>query len=137
MTVAQDDTLREIMRALGRLEAGQERQREDFESEKVASRESRLMTNSKLDKIEEDVSIVGKVSAQARQEAADAHQRAAELAKILDDDVKPVTDEIKRIKMRGIGALWAVGVLATAFGFSLANLGEGAINAMRAWLRIS
>lgn len=132
-----EEALREIMRALGRLEQGQDRQRGDFESEKLATRESRLRSYTQLEKIEEDVGIVGKVAAQARDEASTARSEAAAVKKLVDDDVKPVTDEIKQMKLRGIGALWAIGILATAFGFSVATFGEGIIAAIRAWLKIA
>lgn len=123
------DDLHEIMRILGRLEEGQERQRADFETEQQHTRESRERTYEKLEKIDVDVSIVGKVAAQAR-DKADA------VEKIVVDDVKPVTDEIKQMKLRGLGALWAIGLLATAFGFSVASFGEGVLAWARAALKI-
>lgn len=51
------DELHEIMRALNRLEEGQEQQRADFDEEKDASRESRGYMHAKLEKIEGDVGI--------------------------------------------------------------------------------
>lgn len=124
-----EDSFREIMLALGRLEEGMERQREDFESEKIETRQSRLSTSNKLDKIEEDVAIVGKTAAQAR-------DKADSVERVVIDDVRPVTDEIKRAKLKGIGALWAVGIIATLFGVSIASIGEHAINLIRSFLRI-
>src|SRR5690348_7526181 len=103
------------MRALGRLEEGQERMRSDFNEEKEHSAESRLRMHTKLEKIEEDVSIVGQVAAQARDKANDVE-------KVVTEDVKPVTDEIRKAKLKGIGALWAIGIMATVFGFSLATV---------------
>ena len=114
----------EIMRALGRLEEGVARLRADFTDEKEHSAESRGRMHQKLEKIEEDVGIVGKVAAQAR-DKADATES------VLTGDVKPVTDEIKRMKLMGIGALAVVGLAAGWLGASAAQI----IEALRAWLR--
>jgi len=123
------DELHEIMRALGRLEQGMERQRADFDSEKEASRDSRGRMHSKLEKIEEDVSIVGKVAAQARDKA-----EAVEL--VVTTDVKPATDDFKRMRTIGFVGLTLLGFAFTALGITLATVGEGVVNTIRTWLRI-
>lgn len=128
------DDLHEIMRILGRLEEGQERQRADFETEQEHTREARQRTYEKLEKIDVDVSIVGKVAAQARQEAADARDKAAAVEKVVVEDVKPTTDEIKRMRQRGIGALWAVGVVATLFGATISDVLQSLIKIVMGWL---
>lgn len=123
------DELHEIMRALGRLEQGMERQRADFDSEKEASRDSRGRMHTKLEKIEEDVSIVGKVAAQARDKA-----EAVEL--VVTTDVKPATDDFKRMRTIGFVGLTLLGFAFTALGITLATVGEGVVNTIRTWLRI-
>lgn len=117
--------LNEIMRALGRLEEGQERMTADIE----ASNDSRGRLHEKLDKLEETVGIVGQVAAQARNEAA-------EIKKTLHEDVKPATDDYKRVRAVGQGMLWAVGIAATGLGVTLATVGESVVNTIRGWLRI-
>jgi hypothetical protein len=121
--------LNEIMRALGRLEEGQERMRLDFIEEKDHSAESRDWVRSKLEKVEGDVSIVGQVAAQAR-------GKVDTVEKMVVDDVKPVTDDIKKAKMKGIGALWAIGVMATVFGFSAATVAGDVVVWARRLLRL-
>jgi hypothetical protein len=123
------DFEREVMLMLGRLDEGQERQRKDFDEEKRASSESRGRVHAKLEKIEEDVSIVGQVAAQARDKANTVEQ-------VVIDDVKPVTDEIKKARLKGIGALWAIGIMATVFGFSAATVAGDVITWARRLLRI-
>jgi len=117
--------LSEIMRSLGRLEEGQARMSADIE----ASNESRSRIHARLEKIEGDVLIVGHGIAQVR-------DKVDGLETVVVKDVKPVTDEIKKARLRGIGALWAVGIMATTFGFSAATAAENIITAIRAFLRI-
>ncbi len=123
------DELHEIMRALGRLEEGQERQRADFDEEKSASRDSRDAVLVKLEKIEVDVGITGAVAAQAR-------DATAKISQLVLDDVKPATDDYKRMRSIGKGTIWAVGIAAAGLGVTLATAAESVINAIRAWLRI-
>jgi hypothetical protein len=124
------DELHEIMRALGRLEQGMERQRADFDAEKEASRDSRGRVHTKLEKIEGDVAIVGQVAAQAR-------DKADELEKTMVEDVKPATDDFKRMRTIGFVGLSLLGFAFTALGITLATVGEGVVNSIRAWLRIN
>jgi len=118
-----EDSLSEIMRAVGRLEATIDGLKEDI----VDGKESRGRIHSKLEKIEEDVAIVGKTAAQAR-DKADA------IGEVVIKDVKPVTDEIKRMKLMGLGALALLGFAFTLLGISLATVGSGVLSAIRGWL---
>lgn len=100
----------------------------DFIEEKDHSAESRERVHLKLEKIEEHVLIVGQVAAQAR-DKVDAVER------MVVDDVKPVTDEIKKAKP-GIGVLWAIGIMATVFGFSAATVAGDVVVWARRLLRL-
>jgi hypothetical protein len=123
------DELNDIMRALGRVEAGQERMRADFDEEKEHTRESRERTYRKLEKIEQDVTIVGKVAAQAR-------DKVDEVEKLVLTDVKPATDDFKRMRTVGFVGISLLGFAFTALGITLATVGEGVVTTIRAWLRI-
>jgi preprotein translocase subunit Sss1 len=118
------------MRVLGRLEEGQERLRADFTDEKEHSAESRGRMHTKLEKIEEDVGIVGQVAAQAR-------DKAEKVDKVVTEDVKPATDEYKRLRRAGLGLIGIVGFLGTALGITVANFGDAAVQAIRHWLKIT
>lgn len=119
----------EIMRALGRLEEGVERLRSDLIDEKEHSADSRGRMHAKLEKIEEDVHIVGQVAAMAR-------DKAEAVEKVVTDDVKPATDDFKRMRTIGIVGLTLLGFAFTALGVTLATVGEGVIQGIRNWLRI-
>jgi hypothetical protein len=119
----------EIMRALGRLEEGMERLRADFTDEKAHSAESRGRVHTKLEKIDEDLTIVGQVAAQARDKV-----NAVEL--VVSEDVKPATDDFKRMRTIGFIGVSLLGFAFTALGVTLATVGEGVVNSIRAWLRI-
>lgn len=119
----------EIMRALGRLEEGQTRLWQEVAEEKEHSNESRGRMHAKLERIEENVRIVGDVAAQAR-------DAVAEVTKTVVEDVKPQTDDYKRVRAIGKGTIWAVGIVAAGLGVSVATVGEQIVNAIRGWLRI-
>lgn len=123
------DSTDEIMRALGRLEEAVSGLRRDFTDEKEHGAESRGRVYTKLEKIEEDVSIVGQVAAQARDKA-----NALEIT--VNTDVKPATDDFKRMRTIGIVGISLLGFAFTALGVTLATVGEGVVNTVRAWLRI-
>lgn len=120
----------EIMRALGRLEEGVDRLRADFTDEKEHSAESRGRMHAKLEKIEKDVRIVGQVAAMAR-------DKGNAVEKLVVDDVKPATDDFKRMRTIGIVGISLLGFAFTALGVTLATVGEGFVAAIRSWLRIS
>lgn len=124
------DDMHEIMRILGRLEEGQDRMRADFEGEKIASRDSRSRVHIKLEKIEEDVGIVGQVAAQAR-DKADA------VEKQVTEDVRPAVDDFKRLRTIGFVGVTVLGLAFTTFGITLATVGDGIIQSIRHWLRIT
>src|SRR5690606_25164533 len=109
------DELHQIMHALGRLEEGQERQRADFEDEKEASRESRGRMHAKLERIEETVTMAGQVAAQAR-------DKAGEVGRSVTEDVKPATDDFKRMRTVGVVGLSVLGFAFTALGITLATV---------------
>lgn len=117
------------MRALGRLEEGQERQRADFDAEKHATHDHRVTMYNKLDKVEETIGIVGQVAAQAREEAK-------AIKKVVEEDVKPATDDFKRMRSFGKWTITAVAFGATALGITLATVSEGVVNTVRSWLHI-
>lgn len=124
------DELNDIMRALGRLEEGQDRMRTDFDDEKEASRESRQRMHTKLEKIEQHVTIVGQLAAQAR-------DKADKVSGVVADDIKPATDDFRRMRTIGFVGVSLLGFAFTALGVSLATVGEGVVQTIRAWLRIS
>ena len=75
------------------------------------------------------MSIVGQVAAQAR-------DKAEEVNLVVHSDVKPATDDFRRMRMLGLGLIGVLGLAFTGLGITLATVGESVVNAVRAWLRI-
>lgn len=93
------------------------------------SSESRGRMHDKIDHLDETVRIVGQVAAQAREETKATR-------KMVDEDLKPATDDFKRMRSFGKWTITAVAFGATALGITLATVGEGVVNWIRSWLRI-
>lgn len=96
--------------------------------------------SSKLDgvvhrvgKLETAVAVDVAVSAQTRDKI---DERVAAVEKLIAEDVKPQTDDLKRMKLIGIGFLTLVGMGGLTVGGMLVYMGDAAINAVRHWLRI-
>lgn len=119
----------EIMRILGRLEEGVGRLRDDFEAEKLTTRESRGRTYDKLEAIGDEVAVVAV-------EASAARKEAEILKKLIESDVKPATDDFKRMRTIGFVGLTVFGVAFTALGVTVANFSDAAVAAVRSWLHI-
>lgn len=122
-----NDDLHEILRALGRIEGQMDGIKNEIitiKGEQGDGRESRLRIHEKLEKLVEDVHIVGQVAAQAR-DKADA------VGKVLTEEVKPVTDDIKRLRLMGAGFSVAVGLAAGSLGVGIATWGGNFLD----WLR--
>ncbi|GGF38055.1 hypothetical protein GCM10011321_31250 [Youhaiella tibetensis] len=114
--------------------------KDDMAAEREASRQSRGAIRDRVEdvverlgKLETTIAISGQVEAQVRTEL----DALRVLVEEQHDTVQPTIEEWRRIKTLGIG-LWGVlalsGLSVVAF---LAWAGEGAVNAIRAWLRIS
>src|SRR5690554_4341217 len=74
------------------------------------------------------------VSAQHRDKS---ESRFEAIEKTLNDDIKPQTDEFKRMKMLGIGFLGLVAMGGMSLGGIAVYASDVAVNWMRHWLRIS
>ena len=119
-----DDVTAQVLLSLGRLEEGQARMRLDFNEEKDRTKDHRVVMYQKLDRLEENIGIVGQVAAQAR-DKSDA------VRKVVDEDVKPATDDFRRVQGVGKTALWGVGVAAGLFGITAATIGSTVL----AWIK--
>lgn len=74
------------------------------------------------------------VTAQHRDKS---EERFAAIERTLNDDIKPQTDEFKRMKMLGIGFLGLVAMGGMSLGGIVVYAGDTAVNWVRHWLRIS
>lgn len=87
----------------------------------------------RVGRLETAVAVDVAVSAQTRDKI---DERVAAVERLIAEDVKPQTDDLKRMKMIGIGFLTLVGIGGLTVGGMLVWMGDAAINAVRTWLRI-
>ena len=125
-----DDLTAQVLLSLGRLEEGQARMRLDFNEEKERTKDHRVVMYQKLDRLEETVSIAGQVAAQAR-------DRVDSVERVVVEDVKPATEDFRRVQGIGRTALWGVGAAAGLFGITLATLGSNVLAWVKSVLGIS
>lgn len=122
-----DDALRQIMRALGRVEEGVARLRDDFTEEKQTAAVSRKGLYQRQDefaegmgKLREENKIGAHVSAQIRDEV-----------KAFKAEAMPTLEEYKRLRNMGLGFLAISGL---SIGAAVAMAFEAVKNALRSWL---
>jgi hypothetical protein len=137
----------EILRALGRVEgrlAGIEenvaRLRDDFSDEKDHAHESRAVIHSRLDEqakqiahLDTTVAISGGVDAQLR-------DQIMSLANTVDDNHKatqPALAEWAQMKRLGYGISGLIAFAGLTIGGVIAYASDGAVAALRHWLKIS
>lgn len=112
-----------LERTLGEVQGGVKAILRELDSLKVERREDVLATSTRMDRIETDLNIVGQTAAQARNTATDAAHAASAATKELTDlknvvhnDIKPQTDNIKRLGLKGMGFLTGVAFLGGFLG---------------------
>lgn len=137
----------DILRALGRVEeaiAGIRESishlREDFGDEKDHAHESRAVIHRRLDeqtsqigKLETTVAISGQVDAQLRDQIADLRDQVEGNQAA----VSPAIEEWKRMKALGYGISGLIALAGLTIGGVVAWASDGAVAALRHWLRIN
>lgn len=126
--------LTDVMLALGRLQEGFDRLREDFDVEKLSAAQSRRAIYERhetlgdgLVNLKKDVEIAALISAQGREEMKKLAVRIDEHR----EAIQPSIEDWKRIKNLGLGI---TGVLALG-GLSVGALMSMGLDAFRAALR--
>lgn len=125
--------MHEILRSLGRIEGDIKTLRADIEhirEDVNEGKDGRGRIHSKMERIEQTLAEVHQIAAQAR-------DSAASVSKVVREDVKPATDDFKRMRVIGFTGLSLLGFAFTALGVSISNWSEHAANAIKAWLRIN
>lgn len=97
----------------------------DAKQDQVVDRLAKMETTYAVD------AAVGKAEAQR----IDA--RIAAIEKALAEDIKPQTDDLKRMKLLGLGFLGLAAIAGVSVVGFLAWAGDVAITAVRHWLRIN
>jgi predicted PP-loop superfamily ATPase len=129
----------DILHALGRVEEGVKRIREDFQEEKQNARESRAVIHARLDSqakqighLDTTVAISGGVDAQIR-------EKIKALKETVDRNhaaTQPALEEWKRLKTLGYGISGLIAVAGLTVGSIVAYMSDGAIAWVRHWLKI-
>lgn len=133
-------SLEDVMLALGRVQEGVDRLREDFQNEKNMAHESRAVIHRRLDEqakdiagLQTNVAITGQIDAQVREEIkslsakVDANHAA----------ITPSVEEWKRIRNIGIGITGLIAIGGLSVGAVLTWASETAVTTIRHWLRIA
>lgn len=97
--------------------------------------------SAKQDKLVDRIGDIEKAAAldvaNARYTMTGLAERMDALEQVMWDDVKPQTDDLKRMKVIGIGFLTLVGMGGLTLGGAIVWASETLVQTLRAWLRIS
>ncbi|TBY84543.1 DUF1515 domain-containing protein [Rhizobium leguminosarum bv. viciae] len=138
-----DDILRALGRVEGRLTGIEENVallREDVGDEKSNAHESRSVIHRRLDEqakqishLDTTVAISGGVDAQIREEI----KALKETVEKNHSAVAPALEEWKRMKTLGYGISGLIAFAGLTIGGIVAYMSDGAVSALRHWLRIN
>ncbi|TBY41578.1 DUF1515 domain-containing protein [Rhizobium leguminosarum] len=130
----------DIMRALGRVEEGVRRIREDFQEEKDNAHDSRAVIHKRLDEqakqiahLDTTVAISGGVDATLREEIKGLKETVAKN----QEAVQPALEEWKHMKRLGVGISGLIALAGLTIGGLLSWAGDAAVTAIRHWLKIN
>jgi archaellum component FlaC len=129
----------DIMLALGKLQAGVDRLRVDFQDEKQMAHESRAVIHQRLDSqvqqiahMETTIAVSGQIDAQVRGEI----QALKETVEKNQESVSPAIEDLKRMKTLGLGIAGLIALAGLTIGSIVMWASEAAVAAIRHWLRI-
>lgn len=129
----------DIMLALGKLQAGVDRLRADFQDEKGMAHESRAVIHQRLDNqaqqiahMETTIAVSGQIDAQVRGEI----QALKETVEKNQGIVLPALEEWKRMKTLGVGISGLIALAGLTIGGIVAYMSETAVSGIRHWLKI-
>lgn len=92
------DQLANIERALGELRGDVRAILRQMEQEREDAKDSRARVYERVERVEQSVTIAGQIAAQAR-------DKATAVEKTVTDEVKPQTDKLKNLGVKGGGFL--------------------------------
>jgi hypothetical protein len=84
--------------------------------------ELREEMDKRFARTDESIAISGSIAAQARDQAAQARERAAEVKKLVDEEIKPQTDDYRRMRTMGNGFMIAVALAAGTLGITFSSV---------------
>ena len=132
-----DEVLRSISRALGRVEEGISRLRQDFTDEKAAAAISRKNLYQRQDDLTEEMARLREQDLSFRHSSDTLRDELQGLRKSLGDfksEVQPPIEEFKRLKNLGAGIGTILAMVGIGIGTIIASGVEAAKELLRSWL---
>lgn len=129
----------DIMLALGRVQEGVDRLREDFQDEKRTAHESRAVIHQRLDSqaqqishLETTIALSGQIDTQIRGELL----ALKETVEKNQDTVSPAIEDWRRMRTLGVGISGLIAFAGLTIGSIIAWAGETVVTTIRHWLKI-
>ncbi|QIG72946.1 DUF1515 domain-containing protein [Rhizobium phage RHph_N3_2] len=130
----------DIMHALGRVEEGVKRIREDFQEEKENAHDSRAVIHRRLDEQMRQINLLDKVVEISSAVDATLREEIKALKETVDKNhaaTQPALEEWKRIKSIGYGISGLIAIAGLTTGALIGWASDGAAALFRHWLKIS
>lgn len=105
-----------ISQTLGEVQGDVKAILRELDALKAERHEDVLATAARMSRIEDDLNIVGQTAAQAQDTAKSATSEVEALKFVVHNDIKPQTDSIKRLGLKGMGFLTGVAFLGGFLG---------------------
>lgn len=141
--VSNDDILRALGRVEGRLTGIEESVsliREDLGDEKDNARESRAVIHRRLDEQRQQIHLLDKVVEISSGVDATLREEIKSIKETVEknhESVQPTLDEWKRMKAIGYGISGLIALAGLTIGGIVASASDGAVAALRHWLKIN
>ncbi|MDI5924075.1 DUF1515 domain-containing protein [Rhizobium leguminosarum] len=138
-----DDILRALGRVEGRLTGIEESVsliREDLGDEKDNARESRAVIHRRLDEQRQQIHLLDKVVEISSSVDATLREEIKSIKETVEknhDAVAPTLEEWKKMKTLGYGISGLIAFAGLTVGGVVAYMSDGAVSALRHWLKIN
>lgn len=130
----------DIMHALGRVEEGVRRIREDFQEEKENAHDSRAVIHKRLDEQARQIHLLDMTVAVSSNVDGQIREEIKNLTKTVEENheaTKPTLEEWKQMKKIGYGISGLIAFGGLTVGGIVAYMSDGAVTWLRHWLKIN
>ncbi|MGR8923878.1 DUF1515 domain-containing protein [Rhizobium leguminosarum] len=130
----------DILLMLGRVEEGVKRIREDFQEEKQSAHESRAVIHRRLDEQRQQIHLLDKVVEISSGVDATLREEIKSIKETVQKNheaVAPTLEEWKKMKNLGYSISGLIGFAGLTIGGMIAYASDGAVAALRHWLKIN
>jgi ferritin-like protein len=130
----------DILLMLGRVEEGVKRIREDFQEEKQSAHESRAVIHRRLDEQRQQIHLLDKVVEISSGVDATLREEIKSIKGTVEKNhtaVQPALEEWRRMKTIGYGISGLIAFAGLTVGAVVTWASDGAVAALRHWLKIN